>query len=236
MSMMMTELDVQSKCAVTSNIVFWSASILCFLLDRFILSPKTLQEQKVQGNKAFLSESEMWDIFKLAFLNMGPVTILFVKMEHVLRGALDIPQMSEQEPWNAVREIPLFVACIVTMMLWFYFTHRLLHVPYLYKTVHKVHHRFKAPCAMAAVYAHPIEFIFGNVAGVGLGPMLTNCHPYTAYAWFSLALLATCKNHSGYKCLGAQQHDAHHEFFNYNFGNDFLDDFFGTKLPKDKEH
>jgi len=51
MSMMMTELDVQSKCAVTSNIVFWSASILCFLLDRFILSPKTLQEQKVQGNK-----------------------------------------------------------------------------------------------------------------------------------------------------------------------------------------
>ena len=85
---------------------------------------------------------------------------------------------------------------------------------------------------MAAAYAHPLEFIFGNVLGIGAGPILTNAHPYTAYAWFTLALLSTCKGHSGYDILNARTHDIHHQLTNFNFGVIDLGDYvMGTRNP-----
>eukprot|EP00619_Florenciella_sp_RCC1007_P016301 CAMPEP_0205946776 /NCGR_PEP_ID=MMETSP1325-20131115/69221_1 /ASSEMBLY_ACC=CAM_ASM_000708 /TAXON_ID=236786 /ORGANISM="Florenciella sp., Strain RCC1007" /LENGTH=106 /DNA_ID=CAMNT_0053317865 /DNA_START=274 /DNA_END=594 /DNA_ORIENTATION=- len=69
--------------------------------------------------------------------------------------------------------------------------------------------------------------------GVALGPVLTNSHPYTAYGWFVLTLVSTCGSHSGYGFLGAEKHDEHHEFFDWNFGvGPVCDQLFGTSLPK----
>ena len=67
-------------------------------------------------------------------------------------------------------------------------------------------------------YAHPIEFVFGNLAGVILGPAITNCHPMTTAFWICLALFTTGGSHSGYKFLGAKSHDHHHQYFDCNFG------------------
>ena len=39
------------------------------------------------------------------------------------------------------------------------FNCRLLHHRLLYKHMHKIHHEWQAPIAMAANYAHPIEHI-----------------------------------------------------------------------------
>lgn len=40
----------------------------------------------------------------------------------------------------------------------FYWSHRMLHTPYLYKKVHKVHHEFNNTVSIAATYAHPVEY------------------------------------------------------------------------------
>ena len=100
----------------------------------------------------------------------------------------------------------------------FYWTHRLIHVPRIYRAIHKLHHRFTAPTAVASMYAHPLEFLVGNLTGVALGPVLLNTHPYTAYFWFCYALVSTGGSHSGYTFFDAESHDRHHEFFNCNFG------------------
>ena len=38
---------------------------------------------------------------------------------------------------------------------WFYWCHRALHHPSIYRFVHKQHHEFKEPTGIAAFYAHP---------------------------------------------------------------------------------
>ena len=81
------------------------------------------------------------------------------------------------------------------------------------------------------MYAHPIEYTIGNVMGVIIGPAITNCHPYTAAFWMTYSLVATAGSHSGYYILGAENHDWHHEHFDYNYGvSVFMDKILGTEF------
>jgi len=48
----------------------------------------------------------------------------------------------------------------------FYWCHRLLHHPKLYPYIHKKHHEYGITISIAAEYAHPIEFIFGNIVRI----------------------------------------------------------------------
>jgi sterol desaturase/sphingolipid hydroxylase (fatty acid hydroxylase superfamily) len=50
--------------------------------------------------------------------------------------------------------------------LYSYWTHRALHTPWMYRNVHKVHHRFVHPTPYSAFALHPLEFIMFQSAGV----------------------------------------------------------------------
>ena len=127
------------------------------------------------------------------------------------------PVLSNQEFILHV-EVIKFVLSVGIVEVWFFFTHWLLHQPPFYSFIHKIHHRFKAPIAVASMYAHPVEFVGGNLLGVVLGPILTRCHPLTSFVWIHNALMSTGGSHSGYKMFYAEFHDAHHQYFDYNFG------------------
>jgi methylsterol monooxygenase len=47
---------------------------------------------------------------------------------------------------------------------------RLLHIPLIYKHVHKLHHEWTAPIGIEAVYAHPFEYVFSNLHDRSLSP------------------------------------------------------------------
>jgi len=234
---------VLARCFLAANCAFWGMSGLCYALDSVDKDSslgRFLVRHKVQGLKAYLSASDYHTAFSLSSVNM-----LFWAYLSAIGGNMVWRQdgcygwytpVPVDAPFEWKRELACLLGCAVVIDFWFYWTHRIMHWKEpinLYALVHKIHHRYKTPAAVCATYAHPFEFVVGNLMGVALGPVLTNSHPYTAYGWFVLTLVSTCGSHSGYGFLGAEKHDEHHEFFDWNFGvGPVCDQLFGTSLPK----
>lgn len=83
----------------------------------------------------------------------------------------------------------------------FYWGHRTLHTPYFYKKIHKIHHEFTNTVSIAAYYAHPLEYLFGNAIPMALGFILlgNKCHFATYMIWTALRTCETVDGHCGYE-------------------------------------
>lgn len=103
----------------------------------------------------------------------------------------------------------------------FYYSHRLLHHPSFYKTIHKKHHEWTAPIGVVALYAHPIEHVASNMMPAIVGPLIMGSHLSSITIWFSLALIVTTISHCGYHLPflpSPEFHDYHHLKFNQCYG------------------
>jgi sterol desaturase/sphingolipid hydroxylase (fatty acid hydroxylase superfamily) len=114
---------------------------------------------------------------------------------------------------------------------WFYWTHRWMHGPKLFKAVHAVHHASRPPTAWAAMSFHPWEAISGAV----LIPALTFVIPIHVSALVVVLVIATIMgvtNHMGWEMfparwvrgwfgrhmISASHHEAHHRHYTCNYG------------------
>eukprot|EP00941_MAST-03F_sp_MAST-3F-sp1_P006146 g6146.t1 len=194
--------------------------LVCLITTALDCIPSIFLQFKTQGNRSRFTVSEWFSAFGLSMFNLTvttwPCTIFFSWLMMWLHGKENISL--DSDPFILRKEAWKFFLSFVVVDWWFYLTHRVLHLKGVYKYIHKMHHRFKAPTAVAAMYAHPLEYGIGNLGGVALGIVLTNCHPYTGYVWLCFGLMSTASAHSGYFFLGAENHDIHHQFFNYNYG------------------
>lgn len=214
---------------------FWLPSILYLFLD--VIAPSFSQRHKIQPAPKQPTRSDIVRCFIVvtqnqilsSVLHMG---LLFItsragsassyRVEAVLPSATEL-----------VRDILISVLLREAM---FYYSHRLLHLPYFYRRIHKKHHKFTAPIALAAQFAHPLEQIFANALPISLPPQLLRSHVLTFWIFLAWELFNTATVHSGYDFFHnkAKMHDLHHEQFNLNYGSiGLLDWVHGTdKLGK----
>ena len=127
------------------------------------------------------------------------------------------------------------LCCVIVEDMLFYWGHRWLHSPFLYKHVHKRHHEFRVLKGMsiASEFTHPLESLLGNIFPVIAGPMLLRCHVCTVAVWVVLRMLKTCDAHSGYNFPAspfnvgfpfneAKRHDFHHSANIGSYGSFFV--------------
>lgn len=83
----------------------------------------------------------------------------------------------------------------------FYPIHRLLHTPKFF-WIHKVHHTYTAPHALAAEYAHPLETIFGFTLPIfiGFAGVATICPINITLILIGMlhSVIRSVEGHSGY--------------------------------------
>jgi lathosterol oxidase len=127
------------------------------------------------------------------------------------------------------------VASIFILMLihetYYYWIHRFMHHPIIYKHIHKVHHDSISTSPWTAFSFHPIE---GFLEAIIL-PLLLLIIPVHYYALFSYLMIMTLSsviNHlnieiypSGFEkhwlgkwLIGATHHGLHHSQYRYNYG------------------
>ena len=107
--------------------------------------------------------------------------------------------------------------------------HRLFHTKYLYK-YHKVHHTYNVPIGFAAIYAHPLDYIFGNIVP-DMVPFFLCCDYYTFHFLITIGVYITIMDHSN---MGKYKHHIdHHRYFNCNYGATWIDKIMKTKRLKE---
>ncbi len=83
----------------------------------------------------------------------------------------------------------------------FYWSHRTLHTSWCYRHVHKRHHEYRQPVMLGSEFAHPLEYLFGNLLPFTAGPLLldTRMHAVTFLVWSIYRVSESADAHCGYE-------------------------------------
>jgi Delta7-sterol 5-desaturase len=157
------------------------------------------------------------------------VVFLFTPLRKITWLYTDIKQ------YGIIWYIAAYPLMFIVHDAWFYWTHRLMHYPPVFKIFHMVHHRSTNPSPWAAFAFHPTEAF----VGAGIFPVLLLLMPLTPMhfvIFFLVMLVYNVYGHLGWELypkwfsrhwLGrwvntSVNHNLHHQFFKGNYGLYFL--------------
>ncbi|XP_051955324.1 fatty acid hydroxylase domain-containing protein 2 [Xyrauchen texanus] len=198
---------------------FWLLNVLLMVVDS-TGKPSFITQYRIQMDKnspvdpARLHHAVKTVMFNQVFLSGPLVGLTYMVMKW--RGEPCTPELPTFH-WVLLE----LAFCGLMEEILFYYTHRLVHHPSLYKKIHKIHHEWTAPIGVVSLYAHPVEHVLSNMLPALIGPVLLGSHLATTSLWFTIALLVTTISHCGYHLPllpSPEFHDFHHLKFNQCYG------------------
>lgn len=141
------------------------------------------------------------------------------------------------------------LASLVLMLIlndtFFYWAHRAMHHPKLFRLVHKVHHKSTDPSPLTSFAFHPSEAVVENIMPFLL-PFVMPLHFGVILTWQILDMLNNVLAHLGYEVYPktwtkipflkykttSTHHNMHHQLFNGNYALYFTwwDKWMGTEF------
>jgi len=156
---------------LVQTLAFWLPALFYLSID--LVPDHPLYKYKIQPARK-VTVTEVWQCVRTVLFNQYLISTPLDISLALLAMKLGHPPALTVSPYlPSIREIARdFTISIIVREILFYYSHRLGHIPALYKRIHKVHHKFTAPIAPSAEYAHPIEHLVANVIPVIAGTVL----------------------------------------------------------------
>ena len=139
--------------------------------------------------------------------------------------------------YNDFSEYPLWYTPLSVLLYlilhdaWFYWTHRLLHRPLMFRIAHAVHHASRPPTAWAAMSFHPWEAVTGALVIPAL-VLIIPIHFAMLGLVLAIMTIMGITNHMGWEMfprslvhgplgkwlITASHHERHHAEYRCNYG------------------
>ena len=124
-----------------------------------------------------------------------------------------------------------YLAYLMLHDTWFYWTHRAMHRPALFRVMHAVHHDSRPPTAWAAMSFHPLEAVTGalvipalvflipiHVAVLGLVLLTMTVMGVANHMGWEMMPRAIVHGRAGNWLITATHHHRHHRAYRGNYG------------------
>jgi len=221
---------------------------LTFLIF-YVLLRKSIRNRKIQERfpkwNDYLREIG-YSVITISIFALVP--LVFIGNPNVSKYTLRYEQIDEMGWFYFVAVFPLLLFIHDT---YFYWTHRLMHHPRLFKIMHLVHHKSTNPSPWAAYAFHPLEGIVeAGILVVFL--FLLPLHKLHLFIFFFFMIVYNVYGHLGWELYPAGfhrtrigrwintsvAHNQHHRYFKGNYGLYFLcwDRWMGTLRSDYPDH
>ncbi len=229
-------MDITTAILVTVAILFCT-NLIGYIYTPLILHTNLINDYRIQPKKYFAKR--FYERFPLILFNISILLGVGIIGVFLLQDFIDfgLPTV-----WVFTWQLILI---FLIDDLYFYFYHAALHTKFLYKHIHKTHHRSTMPIPMEYIFTHPLEWFFGAIGpfiGLVVIASFSEINIYAFWVMSALRNLHELDIHSGIKSSKitslipfygtTEHHDLHHSKNRGNYASTFTfwDKVFGTEI------
>jgi sterol desaturase/sphingolipid hydroxylase (fatty acid hydroxylase superfamily) len=226
------------------NTVLYAIFTIPFFLIFWVIGSKTFAHLRIQPNRTATAQ-HIWYAIGYAIPTLAIFAVIDAYMMHLQgQGYTFLYDNIADYGWTW-----LIISAFLVIILddaFFYFSHRLMHHPKLYKYFHTVHHHSTDAHPFVGLAFAPTEAVVQNMT-YSILPFVFPIHWSVVLFWQLFGITNNLIAHTGYELYPkfwtktpilrlkttSTHHNMHHEFFNGNYSLHFTwwDKLLGTEFP-----